>query len=68
MKKNIAKNLTLAILTILTIVGIVTLFIPSLEMDRFEKLCHAIAVVFVPLVTSIGINSGISKFKESKNP
>ena len=66
--KNIAKKITLWMLIIGFVAGLICLYIPSLDMERYTTFVKAFAYLYTPLIASIGINSGISKFKETKNP
>lgn len=62
-----AKKITLGILIVSVIVGLVLLFFKTIPMDRFEIYVKAVAFLYTPLIASIGINSGIEKFKDTKD-
>lgn len=61
-----AKKLTLAILVASVLTGLVLLFFKNIDMERFYTFVKAVAYLYTPLIASIGINSGIEKFKEEK--
>lgn len=64
--KNIAKNMTLAILAIAFIVGCVGAFIPTFLMAGYSTFLKGFAPLYMTLITSIGANSAIEKFKETE--
>lgn len=61
-----AKKITLGILIISVLVGLVLLFFVNVDMERFMTYVKAVAYLYVPLVASIGINSGVETIKGSK--
>lgn len=61
--KTSAKKLTLSMLTIGFLIGIICLFIPNLDMERYTTFVKGFAFLYTPLIASIGINSGIEKVK-----
>ena len=59
--KTSAKKLTLSMLSIGFLIGIICLFIPNIDMERYVTFVKAFALLYTPLIASIGINSGIEK-------
>lgn len=61
--KSLAKKLTLLMLLIGFIVGVVGMFLPSFNMERYTVFVKAFAFLYTPLIASIGINSSVAKIK-----
>ena len=61
-----AKYISLSILIAMVVLGIVVLFIPSINMDRYCSLAKAVATVLIPLFISIGTNSAVEKITSKK--
>lgn len=57
-----AKKITLTVLVVTVLVGLLLLFTGK-NMDRYLVFVKAIAILYTPLIASIGINSGIEKCK-----
>ena len=64
--KTSAKKLTLSMLSIGFLIGIICLFIPNIDMERYVTFVKAFALLYTPLIASIGINSGIEKLNTHK--
>lgn len=64
--KTSAKKLTLSMLSIGFLIGIICLFIPNIDMERYVTFVKAFALLYTPLIASIGINSGIEKVSPLK--
>jgi len=60
-----AKKITLVVLVVTVLVGLFLLFTGK-NMDRYLVFVRAIAILYTPLIASIGINSGIEKYKGSE--
>jgi len=61
-----AKKLTLGILVLVLFIGIIMLFIKSLDMERYSIFLKAFSPFYISLIASIGVNSGIEKFNSGK--
>ncbi len=65
--KNIAKNITLAILVLAFLIGGVGAFLPTFNFDGYTTFLKGFSLMFGGLVASIGINSGIEKVQDAKD-
>lgn len=61
------KLVSLITTTLAFIAGIVLIFIPEIDMERYRTFCLAFAPLAITLMTSIGVNAGIEKLQEKKN-
>lgn len=64
-KKDVAKNLTLIILSIAFLTGVVGAFVPTFNMDGYIRFLPAFSPIYIALIASIGANSAVKKIKES---
>jgi len=65
--KNIAKNLTLVLLTFFAIVGAVGSFLPNIfSMDSYTQFLASYTPMFVTLLVSIGAGKITDKVKNPK--
>lgn len=62
--KHPAKKISLGLTIVIAIVGIVLLFIPSIDMERYRAFTQAFAPLAVTLMISIGANSALEKFNK----
>lgn len=62
-----AKKITLLILGLVFVVGIVMLFINSLDMERYAIFLKAFSPFYISLIASIGINSGVEKISKKED-
>jgi len=65
-KMGIAKKITLIILMTTFFTGLLGCFLVFFDMDKFETFVNSFTFMYGLLIVSIGVNSGISKFKEGK--
>jgi hypothetical protein len=61
-----AKNITLAMILIIFGVGLVGSFITTFNMIGFIAFIKGFSTMYIPLIASIGFNSGLKKMKEKK--
>jgi len=66
MKKNLAKNLTLTILSLAFIIGCVGSFVPIFNMTGYIDFLKGFAPLYISLIMSIGGNSALKKLQENK--
>ena len=66
MKENIAKNLTLTILSLAFIVGCVGSFVSIFNMNGYIDFLKGFAPLYISLIVSIGGNSAVKKLQENK--
>ncbi len=61
-----AKKLTLIILAVAFVVGSVGAWFARFQMDGFISFLKGFAPLYISLIASIGANSAVEKFKETK--
>lgn len=61
-----AKKLTLIILSLAFIIGCVGAFVQTFNMDGFIAFLKGFAPLYISLIASIGANSAVEKYKETK--
>lgn len=61
-----SKKITTIITLILCVLGFVVLFIPSLDMSRYQVLVEAVTVSLLPIIISVGANSAVEKIVNKK--
>lgn len=61
-----AKKLTLIILALAFIIGCVGAFVQTFNMDGFIAFLKGFAPLYISLIASIGANSAVEKYKETK--
>lgn len=61
-----SKTLTTIFTVLLIAIGIIVLFIPSIDMQRYLDLVKATTISLLPIISSVGINSAIEKFTDKK--
>ncbi len=66
MIKKTAKNITLGIIVIGFLIGIIGSFIPIFNMVGYVSFIKGFSALYIPLIASIGINSGIDKYSKNK--
>ena len=66
MKENVAKNLTLTILSLAFIIGCVGSFVPIFNMNGYIDFLKGFAPLYISLIVSIGGNSAVKKLQENK--
>jgi len=59
-----AKKITLAMILIVFGVGLVGSFITTFNMSGFIEFIKGFSVMYIPLIASIGVNSGLKKVKK----
>jgi hypothetical protein len=59
-----AKKITLAMILIVFLVGLVGSFITTFNMIGFIAFIKGFSVMYIPLIASIGVNSGLKKVKK----
>lgn len=64
-----AKTLTLSMLSIGFIAGLICLYNPHIDMERYVTFVKAFAILYTPLIASIGVNSSVEKItkKDTNN-
>lgn len=62
--KNIAKNLTLAVLAACAIAGLVGCFLSFFDMEKYSLFIKAYTPMYSVLIVSIGTKSVVTKIKE----
>lgn len=67
MKKNVAKNTTIALLVLMFVVGAIGSFVASFDVDGYIDFLKAYAPLYISLIASIGANSAVKKVKEAKS-
>lgn len=65
-KKMTAKNITLAMILVIFVVGLVGSFIATFNMVGFISFIKGFSVMYIPLIASIGLNSGVEKMNIKK--
>ena len=61
-----SKTLTTIFTVLLIAIGIIVLFIPSIDMQRYLDLVKATTISLLPIISSVGINSAIGKITDKK--
>ena len=61
-----SKKVTTIITLILCAVGFVVLFIPGIDMNRYQILVEAVTVSLLPIIISVGANSAVEKIVNKK--
>ncbi len=64
--KNVAKNLTLAVLAVCAVVGIVGCFLVFFDMEKYSLFIKSYTPMYSVLIVSIGTKSVVDKIKETK--
>lgn len=67
MKKNVAKNTTIALLVLMFVVGAIGSFVASFDVGGYIDFLKAYAPLYISLIASIGANSAVKKVKEAKS-
>lgn len=61
-----AKKLTLLILSAAFLIGSIGAFIGTFNMDGYINFLKGFAPLYISLIASIGANSAVTKYKETK--
>jgi len=61
-----AKKLTLAILLITFVMGVIGSWFKAFDMEDYTLFLKAFGVLYIPLIASIGGNSAMEKWTNSK--
>lgn len=61
-----AKSITLGIIIVGFLIGIIGSFIPIFNMAGYVSFIKGFSALYIPLIASIGINSGIDKYNKNK--
>lgn len=63
---NLAKNMTLVILGVIFLLGCIGPFLRIFDMEGFALFIKNFALLYIPLITSIGANSAVEKVIEKQ--
>lgn len=64
--KQTAKSITLGIIIVGFLVGVIGAFTPVFNMNGYVTFIKGFSTLYIPLIASIGVNSGITKITQSK--